>query len=403
MQSKTELVKNLPNVKLVIGNGFDLHCHLKTSYADYFLYNEGKNNYFVKWIKEFLPKSRDYVNLKVANHKDFWDDFVNFDKTNVWDFFFYLESMEKGVDIKEWRWCDIESKIEKSLSDNKDNRNLNWPYVYEVLKNGLGIGTDSFGAFLLAAVAYKKNGENAFSSKAEFYSFLLDELKLFEYNFGYYIYRQHNDDINRSFGVIIPNNSFKKFSELTIQSLCNPKNLVSVDSFNYDSIEMPELESIFHNVNGTVDAPIFGIDSDKFKHTDPRYIFSKTNRRMELDMFENETGERADFDNVIVFGHSLNAADYSYFFSILDRIQITDLEKPSKIVFAFSIYDPDKETDIKAALRKSIFRLFQDYSIYKGNENHPNRLLDALTTQGKVLMYEIPYINVNPKPGYFRK
>lgn len=403
MQSKSELIKNLSNVKLVIGNGFDLHCHLKTSYADYFLYNEGKNNYFVKWIEDFLPKARDYVNLKVANHKDFWNEFISFDETNVWDFFFYIASMEKGVDIKKWRWCDIESMIEKSLSDDKDDKTLNWPYVYEILKSGLGLGTNSFNAFLLAAVAYKKNGENAFTSKTEFYSFLLDELKQFEYNFGYYIYRQHNDDINRSFGVIIPNESFKRFSKLTIDNLCNSQNLVSIDSFNYDSIEIPELDNIFHNVNGTVDAPIFGIDSDKFKHTDPRYIFSKTNRRMELDMFENETGDRTDFDNIIVFGHSLNAADYSYFFSILDRIQIINLEKRSKIVFAFSIYDSDKESEIKSALRKSIFRLFQDYSTYKGNISYPNRLLDALTTQGKVLMYEIPYISVNPKPGYFRK
>lgn len=403
MPTKNEMIHNLKNVKLVLGNGFDLHCHLKTTYSDFFHYYEEKNKYFLKWIEEFTPKARDYVDLRTANNKDFWLDFINFDKTNVWDFFFYLISREYGVDITKWRWCDIESKIEESLLDITPESGLCWLSVYELLKNGRAIDTAFLDLFVLASVVYKKNGEKKFSSKGEFFTFLLDELKLFESNFGYYIYRQHYDDINRSFGVIIPNESFRRFSKLTIDNLCDSKSLVSIDSFNYDSIEIEELEPIFHNVNGNVEAPIFGIDSDRFRYNDPRYIFSKTNRRMELDMLENETGERAEFDNIIVFGHSLNAADYSYFFSILDKIEITNLESSSKIIFAFSIYDSKKEEEIKANLRKAIFRLFQDYSKYKGNELFPNRLLDALTTQGKVLMFEIPYIDVNPKPGYFRR
>ena len=403
MQSKSELVKNLSNVKLVIGNGFDLHCHLKTTYADFFLYYEGKNKYFAKWFEDFAPKARDYVDLRIANNKEFWIDFANFDKTNVWDFFFYLISREKDVDITKWRWCDIESKIEELLLDITPKSGLCWLSVYELLKNGRALGTAFLDLFVLASVVYKKNGENIFSSAEEFFSFLLDELKIFESNFGYYIYRQHYDDINRSFGAIIPNESFRNFSKLTIDNLCDYKKLVSIDSFNYDSIEIEELEPIFHNINGNVEAPIFGIDSDRFRYNDPRYIFSKTSRRMELDMLENETGDRAEFDNIIVFGHSLNAADYSYFFSILDKIEIMNLERSSKIVFAFSIYDSKREEKIKSDLRKAIFRLFQDYSKYKGNELFPNRLLDALTTQGKVLMFEIPYIDVNPKPGYFRR
>ncbi len=180
-------------------------------------------------------------------------------------------------------------------------------------------------------------------------------------------------------------------------------NLVSVDSFNYDSVEINEIEPIFHNINGGVEAPIFGIDSNVFQPPDDRYVFSKTNRRMDLDMLNDETEDRGSFDNIVVFGHSLNQADYSYFFSLLDKIEITDLKKDSKIVFAFSIFDKAKEANIREAQRRSIFTLFQDYSRYKGNSEFPNRLLDALTTQGKVLLYEIPHIEVCPEPGYFNK
>ena len=36
MLSKKEVINNLKNVKLILGNGFDLHCGLKSKYSDYF-------------------------------------------------------------------------------------------------------------------------------------------------------------------------------------------------------------------------------------------------------------------------------------------------------------------------------------------------------------------------------
>ena len=81
-------------------------------------------------------------------------------------------------------------------------------------------------------------------------------------------------------------------------------------------------------------------------------------------------------------------------------MDIVRLEKPSRIVFAFSIYDDKKASAIKESLRKNIINLFSDYSKYKGNQTNPKRLLDLLTTQGKVLMYEIPYQVITPEPGF---
>ena len=58
-------------------------------------------------------------------------------------------------------------------------------------------------------------------------------------------------------------------------------------------------------------------------------------------------------------------------------------------MFAYSIYDLKQENKIKANLTEAIFQLFQEYSKYKGNEAHPNRLLDSLTAQGKVILYQV--------------
>ena len=391
MQNKREYIQNLKKVKLVIGNGFDLQCGLKTKYRDFFLNNGSKNSYFKTWINDFKDQVRYYLNFNVTNHKDFWKDFYHFDDTNIWDFFFYLVADIKPDSPQNWKWCDIEQVMEYSLYNYKDkgyrDSIYNWQCIYDII-NGKAVKYDD-SLYILAAVVYKKNDEKQFRSIEKFYSFLLSELRLFEINFGKYILSQYYSQYNVSFGVIEKNALFYKNVERTIKSLCNIDNLSSVDSFNYGIIEIDKIKKIFHNINGTVDYPIFGIDSSAFLPPDPRYIFCKTNRRMELDMLEYEAYEREEFENVIIYGHSLTVSDYSYFFSLLDKLDIVNFTKKSVIVFAYSVYDKEKEEQIKSDYRLAISNLFKEYSKYKGNSEYPNRLLDALTTQGKVLLYEI--------------
>ncbi len=402
MSSKKDLVYNLDGVKLVIGNGFDLYCRLKTSYADYFLYDEEKNKYFLNWLNEFSPKAHDYCQIKIANHKDFWIDFAKLQYTSVWEFFFYLTSRNKEVDIKQWRWCDVESKIEESLLDYKNYTELNWTFVYRLLCGDNNNIAQSNDLYILASVVYKKNGERPFESKEEFYDFLLNELKLFEYSFGRYILSQRYYYSNEAYGIKVENSAFNNFSKIAVSELCNPQKLIAIDSFNYDSIEIPKLNYVFHNINGTYEQPIFGIDSDAFINPDPRFIFTKTSRRLEMDALSSNIDQRVDFENVVIFGHSLNVADYSYFFALFDEMKIINPECKSKIIFAFALYDRSQEDAIRKTLLKAISRLFQDYSKYHGSE-HPNRLLELLMSQGKVLTFEIPFSFDDCKPRYFGK
>lgn len=404
MEDKKGLIKSLPFLKIVLGNGFDLHCHLKTKYSDFFSKNKGKYEYILKWSNKFSYNCHTYVNLNISNHDDFWEPFERFDDVNVWDFYFlYISLFEKDNSINyekidSWNWCDIESSIYNSLilEKEKNSPNILWDSVFKILKGESHLKA-IIGPYnhLLASVVYKKGGNDVLKNEKVFYTFLLEQLKIFEMEFGNYIDSLHQGPYGISFGVKPKN--FAYYSKFTIEQLCDIENIVRIDTFNYDTPEIEEIERLVHNINGDINNPIFGIDSEFFKDKpgDPRYIFSKTNRRMELDMITPYLIEKAPFQNVLVFGHSLNKADYSYFFSTLDRMNITDLSNDNVIVFAFSIYDYDDEENIKAKLREGIFQLFRDYSIYKGNNDNPDRLLDALTTQGKVIMYEIPYIKIN--------
>ena len=148
------------------------------------------------------------------------------------------------------------------------------------------------------------------------------------------------------------------------------------------------MNKLLHNINGNLENPIFGIDSNLCRASDPRFIFTKTNRRMELEMIDFECQKDIVFDNVIVYGHSLSSNDYSYFFPLLDKLEMTNFLSNKKIIFGFSVYDREKETEIKRKNRLNIQKLFEAYANYKELKD-VNRLLDSLTTQNRVLTYEI--------------
>ena len=121
---KKELIQKLDNVKLVIGNGFDLYCGLKTKYSDYFLHNISKNKILKQWIIDFAPKVRIYANFtnKIEKRSDFWVDFEHSEKANFWDIFFFIISYEE-TEIDNWTWYDIEKIMMRISHSSKDSEN----------------------------------------------------------------------------------------------------------------------------------------------------------------------------------------------------------------------------------------------------------------------------------------
>ena len=388
--SRKKEVKQLKNVKLVIGNGFDLHCHLKTKYKDYFNHDANKNKILKEWTAEMFIKSKDYLDYRIANHDNFWVDFDFYEKANVWDIFFYLNSNTEASDSKDWLWCEIESEMLEWFKYSTDNYK-NWDDVFIIIKEGAPYKSENEIAYVLAAFLYKKhNGK--FESKDVFYTFLLEELKAFEHNFGIYInelhYGKHVNEYTRN----IPITHYHDYAELILDNLCAINNLIRIDDFNYDTIKIDGVYQLINNINGNWEYPIFGIDSNVFGADDIKYIFSKTSRRMEMDMKKNVSFNNQKADNSIIYGHSLNETDYNYFFSLFDELELCNFHCESKVVFAYNMYPEAKPEDIRLWLRNGIFKLFEKYASYKGL-NEPTRLLDLLTMQGRVFTYEIPYID----------
>ena len=91
--TKEDFVKSLKNVKLIIGNGFDLHCGLHTKYSDFYCKNIDKYQYI----------SKKYKTYKQTDEVDFKSDVSKF---SVWDIFFCLNSSEYPEHNSK-SWCDI--------------------------------------------------------------------------------------------------------------------------------------------------------------------------------------------------------------------------------------------------------------------------------------------------------
>lgn len=389
--TKEEMIKDLKNVKLVIGNGYDLHCGLKSSYADFFMRDVDKNDYFNKWLDDFKEKINLNAFTTEQSKEDVWVEFKSIDELNIWDLFFYIETKTTNQNNKEaWLWCDIETVMYNSLKsyDSREcNTNLfRWEHVYKAITKKMPKEFKFWKIYVMAKVILEKRNMEGFKNIDEFYYYILDELNQFEKEFGKFIDKKRYP--YRNFLTKIPNTDFEKRSKMTLQELCSVDNLVSIDSFNYDDIANDDLNKILHNINGNLENPIFGIDSNLCRASDPRFIFTKTNRRMELEMINFECQKDIAFDNVIVYGHSLSSNDYSYFFPLLDKLEMTNFLSNKKIIFGFSVYDREKETEIKRKNRLNIQKLFEAYANYKGLKD-VNRFLDSLTTQNRVLTYEI--------------
>ncbi len=385
MEIKQVIVNQMHDVKLIIGNGYDLFCELETKYSDFFNFRNFKSS-IDKWKDLFSNNVFYYagMNSNITSRNDSWVEPESFSKLNFWDFFFYFASESNSKSMDSWQWCDVELVMAEWLSDSSVKKGIGFPLIYK-LCHGDNLHNEPLeSVYYLASVIIRKNGEQKYDDKAKFYDFLLSELKEFEQVFGKYITMQQ---FHESGYAIKP--LFSMHSKSALEKLCNIDSLVSIDTFNFGLLGVKELEDLVHHINGDTEYPIFGVDSDLFLAPDSRYIFTKTSRRMELDMKRDDSEELKTCENVIVFGCSLASSDYSYFFSIFDKLDITNIDNNHKIIFAYNIYDTEKSDQIKATLMESIFNLFQEYSRYKGNEKHPNRLLDFLTVQGKIVLFEV--------------
>ncbi len=370
---------------LIVGNGFDKQCKLKSSFNDYFEYQKHNSNIYSRYNRKY-PYYFDQ--FEMLEHLRIGISEIQNGKFCFWDFYFILNANKFDDEVK---WADIENTMFNTFyTENSTNYWYKFITFFQKYLTNSNINSYADEEFVLALLShyilnYPRNITYIQEFKQTFeiellYKYLSEELIKFENNFRDYLLSQLKD-----------NEQYREKSRGLLKLLQSSK--TNIMSFNYTTIikELPVLN--IENVHGKLDdsTNIIGIDSTKFKYDDPAYIFTKTFRKIKLFTDKEQTNIEhvlSDGIEMIAFyGHSLNDQDYAYFQTVFDYYNLYD--RKIKLLFYYSIYNIDREIQIKNDIYTSVIKLIEVYGNTLDNKAHGKNLLHKLLNEDRIRIMQI--------------
>ena len=411
---------------LILGNGFDLHCGLKSSYKDF----------FQSTILDIIGGRYGLQQMK-AGVSGFWETLL----------FGYYTTFGKV----NYNWCDIETIIKNTvLAIGNRNKGLAFEALESVkrredpneIKSVYGT-IEHFIYINCMSIFYDTICSGKTYSNDEAYSLLinriLQELHKFERGFCKYIKNNivnpnNEKEYNTQYIVNAMNllNTLTGFTDIRYETIddiierqeeayykpLSPtiyqsdwrekhilsqefSNLHSVNilSFNYTALfDILGVQSpcLYNNVHGKLCMNkcaencascniIFGIDDTIIQSQEENFElhkFSKTYRKMLIA--DAETSILPKIDNQMIeikfYGHSLSEADYSYFQSIFDYY---NLYKNNKVSLIFYYSKGFEQTD-------EVYRLINTYGKTLSNKDQGKNLTHKLLLENRLKIIEVP-------------
>lgn len=406
---------NSKNILLIMGNGFDLSCGLKSSYNDFFEWRKNnldriieKSGLDEKTFDEYVENEINSIGYKKNFNEDLREktdkEYLKNNPITRWDCVFVLVKKYISPDhIKEWN--DVENVILNVVTFLlvNDKKWLN-----------LKIREDQnkfFSEEVKRCFYSKKPLEN---NKAILSKRMLDDLNIFESNFANYIRGEvHSNELYK----ISARELIKKLARRGVKEgeIAN----VDIFSFNY-SLDADQRRSYneyfertncnlrinsWYNIHGIVESRhmsmkksniIFGIDMtdllDNNKQStltntllnDPRIEFTKSFRIISEHVnLLRDTALNSEEDKIIIYGHSLNAMDYSYFRTLFEMFRLYESNKMALELYYYPMNDTDTiHTEERANVEKLV-NLLVTYSKTLGNQ-YENSIVDKLVLENRL-------------------
>lgn len=411
---------------IVLGNGFDIHCGLKSRYSDFFLdrfktlFCKDKDNATQieeldddltqerRKILSFISDIRGQLNFSSNDDND-CDYFKHYkekffsERNNItrWDLFFLFADTCVDKSINKYEWQDVESLIFDVISIAL-NGNCTYKMNYvENVQTGLreeeGI---KFFSRIVYYLSFKGHNE-----PEEIAAELLKELKKFEHSFAIYIANQIDLSQTRNGYIANAIKLYQYISKYNQSNRNSTSKRIDVLNFNYslddrfnDILDREIDESrlnTWSNIHGIAHheetpyypAPIFGIDShgilSQNGKSDLRILFTKAYRVIENEI--NEMRSSSGYggkDLITIYCHSLGAADYSYFEAIFDENNL--YYSNCKIEYYYYPGRNDKEKIIRR--QKAITRLYNLLTDYGNSlsETHGDNIVNKLNLENRL-------------------
>ena len=367
----------------ILGNGFDLYLGLKTRYSDYFKNRKISEEFFEK-IKSIFKNSIGSYNYdartKVYTVFDYDETLLNMQIVQLYKdieknlFYLYLIFLKK-CDLN---WNEVESNILPFIRDTSKIFKLK---METILGN---IEKNEMYKYLLIAKVIIKDRKNL-----NFLDFIMEQLNLFEKDFGNYIgsLELKGESKNRLINIFrttcrkkIINFNYSIF----LQNLIDRYKDIAFSEIEIARRIKP-IESIV-NIHGDFKNPIFGIDSlnseEQFQN------FTKTSRILNNDTVGNfELPKPQKLGTINFFGHSLSEADYSYFQSLFDYYDI--YSSNIKLNFMYSEYDKNDLTRAKRETHNNVVKLMKNYGEKLENKDKGKNLLHKLLIENRIKLINV--------------
>ena len=367
----------------ILGNGFDLYLGLKTRYSDYFKNRKISEEFFEK-IKSIFKNSIGSYNYdartKVYAVFDYDETLLNMQIVQLYKdieknlFYLYLMFLKK-CDLN---WNEVESNILPFIRDTSKIFKLK---METILGN---IEKNEMYKYLLIAKVIIKDRKNL-----SFLDFMMEQLNLFEKDFGNYIGSLEIKEENKNRLINIFRTTCRKkiinFNySIFLQDLIDRYKDIAFSEIEI-ARRIKSIESIV-NIHGDFKNPIFGIDSHNSEEQFQN--FTKTSRILNNDTIENfELPKPEKLGTINFFGHSLSKADYSYFQSLFDYYDI--YSSNIKLNFMYSEYDKNDLTRAKRETHNNVVKLMKNYGEKLENKDNGKNLLHKLLIENRIKLINV--------------
>lgn len=335
---------------LVLGNGFDLHLGLHSSFSNFFekeVLIDGAIKPKCKNLLYYLIFLRFYYKQRRSN--TFFRTVFN-DNPN---------------------WMDVEGFLKKIATDPKMLEGI---YSSMRFRNGTSLlaGVDEFEK-LIGGFLSKLNLPTSNYDYDTIKKLLTDNLQEFENQFFEYLKKEVEtiEDFNQKQADFIS----KIFENVYGGNLDNYS--LSVLNFNYTANNLNLYKEA--NVHGTLKSRVvIGYDSTTapIKEHDV-FGLSKEWRKMDVDFSFGIEGDLINY--IVCYGHSLGEQDYPYFFKLFDECKLAEEKSYVKLYFCYSEFGDENNKRIELEKYKmNAAKMLNAYERYKNPSIQRNTIVTNL-------------------------
>ena len=377
---------------IVVGNGFDLACGLKSKYFDFF----GSRLAQIDEIETYLRQS--------------WCDAVRSANLTLWDF---LLRMQRGSN-----WCQVEATMARWVLPHHDDgergsyidRSLqkvrHYPFADpntdQTTNNGRLEDEQDDEEYMLGNVArfvWMTEGRKAAvrMDRAGLLAILRSELRRLERLFSAFLADQvAKTSAYYSDAALLL--SKLRYDEVPWEDASVGE--TSLLTFNYTQpfahLDCGISEDNIVNIHGNLDGEVvFGVDGTECMGDLDALPFTKTYRvasmgaRMKKSLYDTAAGiiGFSRTSAIKFFGHSLGEADYAYFQSIFDGINLYGGN--TKLIFYYRPWQGVTQDEVRADMVRRVARLLGTYGKTLDNKDHGKNLMHKLLLEGRITVRAI--------------